>query len=158
MDITFHSAVLFVKDIKVSKEFYTNILKMKIRDDFGNNVGFENGLSIWQPKQEHELSQYINQESRSKSFELYFETNQMDEICKMLEKEHIPLVHPLKTESWGQKTIRFFDPDKHIIEIGESLQSFVNRMYHEGLDIHELHQKTGIPVEQLKQILHTDLK
>lgn len=32
------------------------------------------------------------------------------------------LLHDLHDEPWGQRTIRFFDPDDHLIEAGESLK------------------------------------
>ena len=38
MKLNFHSTVLFVKDIEVSKQFYCNILSQEIDSDFGNNI------------------------------------------------------------------------------------------------------------------------
>ena len=44
----YHSCVLLVKDIEKSKHFYNTILGQNIVMDFGRNVGFEGGLSIWE--------------------------------------------------------------------------------------------------------------
>ena len=43
----YQAAVFFVSDINKSKQFYSEILEQKIVADFGKNVGFEGGLSIW---------------------------------------------------------------------------------------------------------------
>ena len=29
------------------------------------------------------------------------------------------LVHPIRMEPWGQRVFRIFDPDKHVVELGE---------------------------------------
>ena len=42
------SAVFFVKNVWIAKDFYANVLKQRIVADFGRNVGFEGGLSIWE--------------------------------------------------------------------------------------------------------------
>jgi len=41
-------SVFFVEDIQKSKHFYSEVLGQKIVADFGRNVGFEGGLSIWE--------------------------------------------------------------------------------------------------------------
>lgn len=38
MTLKFHSTVLFVKDIELSKNFYCSILNQEIDTDFGNNI------------------------------------------------------------------------------------------------------------------------
>lgn len=39
--------------------------------------------------------------------------------------DDIEYVNPLMTHSWGQRVIRIYDPDHHVIEIGESME-YVN--------------------------------
>jgi uncharacterized glyoxalase superfamily protein PhnB len=51
---------------------------------------------------------------------LYFETNQLDAAFARL-KNKVRLVHPIERQSWGQRVFRFYDPDGHVIEIGEPL-------------------------------------
>jgi uncharacterized glyoxalase superfamily protein PhnB len=31
----------------------------------------------------------------------------------------VELIHGIRREAWGQRVFRFFDPDGHIVEIGE---------------------------------------
>ncbi len=60
--------------------------------------------------------------------ELYFEENDIDGFQKKLDacSFDIEYVNRRMTHSWGQQAIRIYDPDYHIIEIGESMD-FVRR-------------------------------
>ncbi|MBR1740836.1 MAG: glyoxalase, partial [Lachnospiraceae bacterium] len=52
--------------------------------------------------------------------ELYFEEEEIEEFVQKLEKLYpdIKYVNKLMTHSWGQKVIRFYDPDGNLIEVG----------------------------------------
>ncbi|HAF31221.1 MAG TPA: hypothetical protein DCG75_19450 [Bacteroidales bacterium] len=154
MKLKFHSSVLFVKNIEVSKEFYCNILKQKIETDFGNNISLKNGLSLWQVPDWHVLNKdFYDKFNPNKCLELYFETDDINEIKRLIEKNHITIHHDLNEETWGQKTIRFYDPDNNLIEIGEKLQVFIKRMYFEELTIEEIYKKTGVPKKLIKEYI-----
>lgn len=133
MDIRFHSSVIFVKDISISKSFYCDILKQEILYDFGNNVSLKGGLSLWQIQNNHIISKKLEGAGNpNKSLELF---------------------HNIHEETWGQKTIRFFDPDYNLIEIGEKLEIFIQRMYKEGLSISEINKKTGVPENLINEYI-----
>lgn len=36
----------------------------------------------------------------------------------------IEYVNPLMQHDWGQRVIRIYDPDRHVIEIGESIKKY----------------------------------
>ena len=40
---------------------------------------------------------------------------------ELLKKENIRFIHYINKQEWGQKVLRCYDPDMHIIEIGEPL-------------------------------------
>jgi len=143
----FHSTVIFVKDIEVSKIFYTRYLGFSIINDFGNNVMMSNGLSIWEIQKEHIIAKKLKTNIQSNRFELYFETDNINEIFNKLNSSGIKFLHNIHEESWGQKTIRFFDTDNHLIEIGEQLDIFVKNMSKKGLTPNQISDKSGIPVE-----------
>jgi hypothetical protein len=65
----------------------------------------------------------------------------------MLNNAGIKFLHQINEEPWGQRTIRFFDPDGHLIEIGEPMEVFVNNMSQKGLSAVQISEKSGIPVE-----------
>jgi catechol 2,3-dioxygenase-like lactoylglutathione lyase family enzyme len=151
---TFKNIVLFVKDIAVSKQFYTEILDQQVEYDFGNTIGFKGGIALWKIQKGHEIEGLLDDEKiTSSGFEVYFETENIHEVVKKIDLHHIKLLHPLKTEQWGQQTVRFFDPDGHLIEIGESLQTFIRRIYEETGSIGKTSQKTGVPEDMIMEMI-----
>jgi hypothetical protein len=38
----------------------------------------------------------------------------------------VEYVHPLREQPWRQRVVRFYDPDHHIIEVGESFLASLN--------------------------------
>jgi len=63
------------------------------------------------------------------------------------------LVHGIHEEPWGQRTIRFFDPDRNLIEAGESMKRFVTRFYCQGMTPEEVSHRTSVPVEEVKRLV-----
>ena len=57
---------------------------------------------------------------RSNSAELYFEEEDIEEFVAKLERLYpeTEYVNRLMTHSWGQKVVRFYDPDGNLIEVG----------------------------------------
>lgn len=148
---------LFVKNIEVSKKFYTETLKLNIALDFGKNITFKEGFAIWELRENHIIPEKLGLNSvadnSKNNFELYFETSNFEAIEQILEKSDICFVHKKHEEPWGQYTLRFFDPDMHLIEIGETLQSFVLRFKTQGMSLNEISTKTHIPINTIKQLL-----
>jgi catechol 2,3-dioxygenase-like lactoylglutathione lyase family enzyme len=157
MDLKNCSTALFVKDIGVSKEFYTDILGLPVDLDFGKNVIFKNGLTIWEIRPDHIIPLKLGLDGISdpeiNRFELYFETENLEEIFSSLKLKNVKFLHELNEEPWGQKTIRFFDPDMHLIEIGESMKQFVCRFYNQGLTVEQVSKRTSVPVEEVKRLV-----
>jgi lactoylglutathione lyase len=154
MTLKFHSAVLFVKNIEISKDFYCNVLKQEIETDFGNNISLKGGLSMWQVSDWHPLySDFYDKENYNKSLELYFETEDISQIVYLISSNNILKHHELTEESWGQKTIRIYDPDNNLIEIGEKLESFIKRMHKEGLSVEQINKKSGVPINLIYEYI-----
>jgi len=84
---------------------------------------------------------------------LYFEVDNIDEAISLIEQHHCKILHPLHEESWGQQTIRLFDPDGNIIEIGESMKTFLHRMLTKGMSLEEISQKSFIKTEDIRRLL-----
>ena len=57
-----------------------------------------------------------------------------------------PYVHPLFEHRWGQRVVRFYDPDRHIIEVGEKLDAVIHRFMEQGLSAEETAVRMDIPV------------
>lgn len=48
-------------------------------------------------------------------------------IKKIKARTDIVLLHDVITHSWGQRVIRFYDIDNHLVEVGEKLKCVVER-------------------------------
>lgn len=157
LSVRFHSTALFVGDIERSKQFYTGILGQTIDLDFGNNVILSCGITLWQIRSDHVITKTLGKSSRSEHrsnrFELYFETPRIKETAQQLINAGTEMLHTVHQEPWGQKTIRFFDPDRHLIEIGEPLDIFIGRLYTEGMTPEQITAKTGVPLNKVTELV-----
>lgn len=147
MNIKFHSPVLITSDINKLKSFYEDVLNQEVEFDFGTCISFKCGLSLWQLNGEHLISQnlgYTHHADGNKNLELSFETEAFNETITSLKKHTPKLLHDVHVEPWGQQTIRFYDPEDNLIEIGETIPAFVKRLYDEGMNIDQVVEKTGV--------------
>ena len=117
------NVLLVVKDIEASKKFYHDLFGLQVVTDFGRNVILTEGLVL----QERQLwEEFVDKEviPGGNAMELYFEDNDLDAFAKKLEASpyEIQYVNRLMEHAWGQRLIRFYDPDMHLIEVGESLE------------------------------------
>jgi catechol 2,3-dioxygenase-like lactoylglutathione lyase family enzyme len=149
----FHSSVVFVNDIQVSKEFYTRFLGFKIEYDFGKNLILDHGVTLWELDSSHIIAKELQTSVNSNRFELYFEEEDITTFCSDLKKAGIIFLHEIHEEPWGQQTLRFFDPDGHLIEIGEPMEVFVSNMIRKGMTLRETSLKSGIPEETIRQLM-----
>lgn len=86
--------------------------------------------------------------------ELVFEEENFDEFINHLKQfNDIICLHETKEYPWGQRVIRFYDPDFHIIEVGESMESVFKKFYKQGMNIEEVAERTSHPVEFVKKYL-----
>jgi catechol 2,3-dioxygenase-like lactoylglutathione lyase family enzyme len=152
--------VLFVKDAGVSTKFYTDVLGFTvIMDNGGANITFKEGFTVWQIWESNILSQTIGIENITNNrnvsrFELCFETDDLDSIYKTLKDNNVRFLHEINTELWGQRTIRFYDPDGHLIEVGEEMSIFLKRIYEEeGRDLEATAKRTFMPLDALKHFV-----
>lgn len=145
----YHSSVFLVSDVKKSKEFYTQILGQKIEMDFGRCVGFIGGFSIWQ--RDYALKMMgiskLEKPAYNDNAELYFEIEDLDSLFKTLRKNNIEFVHDIIEQPWTQRCFRIYDPDKHIIEIGEPMTVAIERLYNQGLTHNQIIKRTLMPKE-----------
>ena len=160
MDLKNCVPVLFVKDAQVARNFYETFLGLKVKADFGGlNIIFQEGFALWQIMNENMIPKTLGFDNITNSnltsrFELCFETEDLDSIYKTLKDNNTKFLHEINIELWGQRTIRFYDPDGHLIEAGESMHVFLRRIYEEeNFNIEATSQRAFTPVEMLKEIL-----
>lgn len=113
--------LLVVDDIEKSIVFYKEIFGLQVLKHFDGNVILTEGLVLQDRKiWESLIGQIVS--CGSNASELYFVENNLEEFQKKLEESsfEIEYVHKLKEYDWGQKAIRIYDLDGHMIEIGET--------------------------------------
>jgi catechol 2,3-dioxygenase-like lactoylglutathione lyase family enzyme len=139
-----------VSNIEVSKDFYMNILGQKVKFDFGENVTFEGDFSIQEKSHFGENIEIQNGEvlSKHRNSKLYFEEEDIDGFVNKLEDvNELVYVNKLITNPWGQKVVSFYDPDMHVIEVSESMETVIKRYLKEGLSSEEISKITQQSVE-----------
>lgn len=144
--------LLAVRDIEKSKEFYRTVLGLEVIEDLGANVTLTGGIALqsfdtWKEfihKQENEISFGGNDS------ELYFEEDNMDAFIEKLSQIEIEYVHTLTEHAWGQRVVRFYDLDRHIIEVGEAIQVVVSRFLNSGLSAEQTAERMDVPIEYVR--------
>lgn len=116
--------ILFVvSDIEKSKRFYEELFGLKVITDFGENVILTEGLvlqqkNVWQDG----IGKEVN--FGGHDAELYFEENDMDGFLEKLKDSELEVAfvsEQTPDHPWGGRVVRIYDPDRHVIEIGEAV-------------------------------------
>jgi catechol 2,3-dioxygenase-like lactoylglutathione lyase family enzyme len=141
--------MIIVADIEKSKHFYTSILSEKISVDLGTYV-ILGGFSMMTRKTWNEQTKdsLVPNEKTAHCFELYFEESKFDDFVAKLKKDNdIKGFQPLTEAPWGQRTIRFLDPDDHVVEVSEPMEEVILRFLASGMTVQEVCDKSMMPVE-----------
>ena len=139
--------LLVVTDIDKSVEFYKNVLGLHKIMDFGANVTLTGGLCLQSKESFKEFIDNKNITFGSNSFEVYFEEDDFDSFTQKLETLDIKYVHEIKEHSWGQRVVRFYDPDMHIIEVGENMKTVCKRFLDSGMTPEQVAKRLDVPVK-----------
>ena len=138
--------MLVVNDIDKSVEFYENILGMSVILDFGANKTLTGGLALQTAETYRDFIDGRALCFGGNDFELYFEEDDFDSFIQRLKIFKIEFVHPVKEHSWGQRVVRFYDPDKHIVEVGENLKSVCRRFLESGMTPEQTAERMDVPL------------
>ena len=141
------STLIAVSDIEKSKQFYHDVLGMNVVADFGANVTLDGGLVLQTLDTWRSFIRTDNVVLPNNAGELYFEEENMDAFCEHLKQFDIRYVHALFEHRWGQRVVRFYDPDRHIIEVGEKLDAVILRFMEQGLSAEETAARMDIPLD-----------
>jgi len=147
--------LIAVKSVEKSKEFYCNLFEQKVLFDFGWNVAFDGGFAI-----QKNFAWLIDVDKNSvlektHNMELYFEVDDFDEFIKKLKNYDVEYVHPPKKHDWQQRVVRIYDPDYHIIEIGESMVVITKKYLKDGYSVEETAKIIQHPVDFVEMCKNT---
>ena len=151
--IRFVCPLITVTDMKKSRDFYENILGQKVESDFGENISF-GGFAIHLRSHFKMLIDNKDIIVGGNSFELYFEYDKVEQIAEKLKFEKVEFVHELREQPWKQLVVRFYDPDKNIIEIGESMEHLIFRLHQQNHSIDEIAKMTGLDKEFIEKTVY----
>lgn len=152
----FLSSVLVVLNMEKSKEFYSEVMGLEVIEDFGANVTLTGGIAL---QTKDSWVNFIEKQDCDIKFggnvaELYFEEDNFDSFIQRLKDiKDINYVHTTIEHSWGQRVVRFYDPDRHIIEVGENMSMVVRRFLNKGLSIEEIAIRMNVPIDYVKTCL-----
>lgn len=111
--------LIVVKNIETSLKFYTDLFDLPVLLHRDGNVMLMGGLVL---QEEYVWKQYVTDDvlHGRNAAELYFEERDIDSFIQKLEASEyqIEYLTPLTIQPGGKKIIRFYDPDRNLIEVG----------------------------------------
>lgn len=143
----FKNPMLVVNDMDKAVNFYRQVLGLRVVTDFGANKTLTGGLCLqtldtWRAFIETEQIVF-----GGNNYEIYFEEDDFDHFSERLKTFDVELVHPVKEHSWGQRVVRFYDPDRHIIEVGENLKVVCKRFLDSGMSPEQVADRMDVPLK-----------
>jgi len=146
--------VISVSDIKKSRKFYEELFELELYQDYGINISFTCGISLQQDF--HWLVNIPKEKilKESNNIELCFEEEQFDTFLIKLKTFDVKCLGDVVTHSWGQRVIRFYDLDGHIIEVGENMKMVIERFRKSGLSMEEISRKMDASISDLEKLLN----
>ncbi len=145
--------MLIVADIDRSVAFYNKVLGLRVILDFGANKTLTGGLVL---QTLETFKDFIGTDDISfggNNFEIYFEEDDFDKFAENLEKLDIDYVHPVKEHDWGQRVVRFYDPDRHIIEVGENIKVVCRRFLESGMTPEQVAKRMDVPLQFVEECM-----
>jgi len=151
----YEGVCIAVNDVNLARKFYEDLFGLEVFQDYGINIAFSCGISL---QQNFAWLVDIPEERVIKAphnMELYFEDDDFDGFLEKLRQ--YPNISFLGAgvleQSWGQRTVRFYDLDGHIIEVGENMKSVVQRFLDLGMTIEETSERMDVSVPDLEKLL-----
>ncbi len=146
--------VISVADIGTARKFYEELFGVEVYQDYGRNIAFTCGLAL---QQDFDWLVSIPKEKvlkKSNNAEVVFEEQDFDGFLNRLkEYPEIEYLGEVIEHSWGQRVIRFYDLDGHLIEVGEDMKMVVRRFLNTGMTMEEVSERMDVSIEDLGKLL-----
>ena len=152
----FTCMVISVSDINAARKFYEDLFGLVVFQDYGRNIAFTCGLAL---QQDFDWLVNLPKEKilkKSNNAEIVFEEQDFDGFLnKLKEYPDIEYLGEVIEHSWGQRVIRFYDLDGHIIEVGEDMKMVIKRFLDSGMTMEEVSVKMDASIEDLTKLLNS---
>ena len=146
--------LISVADINAARNFYEDLFRLEVFQDYGRNIAFTCGLAL---QQDFDWLVNLPKEkvlNKSNNAEIVFEEQDFDGFLnKLKEYPDIEYLGEVLEHSWGQRVIRFYDLDGHIIEVGEDMKMVIKRFLASGMNMEEIAVKMDASVEDLIKLM-----
>ena len=147
--------VISVADISAARKFYEELFGLEVCQDYGKNIAFTCGLAL---QQDFDWLVSIPKEKvlkKSNNAEVVLEEQDFDGFLnKLKEYPEIEYLGEVIEHSWGQRVIRFYDLDGHLIEVGEDMQMVVRRFLNTGMTMEEVSGRMDVSIGDLEKLLN----
>ena len=117
----------YVRDLAASRRFYEELLGLEVRNVMRRAekeiaVAYRAGLSVWQVDDAYDIvfgpGSARPERLGCGNWEFSFETPELEALVGRLEQAGVRFAQKLRLLPWGQRGIRVYDPDGHLIDIG----------------------------------------
>ena len=148
--------LISVADINTARKFYEDLFGLEVFQDYGRNIAFTCGLAL---QQDFDWLVDLPKEKvlkKSNNAEIVFEEQDFNGFLnKLKEYPDIEYLGEVIEHSWGQRVIRFYDLDGHIIEVGEDMKMVIKRFLDSGMAMEEISVKMDVSIEDLTKLLNS---
>ena len=148
--------LISVADINAARNFYEDLFRLEVFQDYGRNIAFTCGLAL---QQDFDWLVNLSKEkvlNKSNNAEIVFEEQDFDGFLnKLKEYPDIEYLGEVLEHSWGQRVIRFYDLDGHIIEVGEDMKMVIKRFLDSGMTMEEVSVRMDVSVDDLTKLLNS---
>ena len=109
--------------MEASRRFYEDVFGLKTIQDNNGNMVLTDGVFL-QDRRIWERFLGRGSTPRANSSELYFEEEDVDGFVSRLLSLYpdTEIVCGPMTHSWGQRVVRFYDPDGNLVEVGSPMR------------------------------------
>lgn len=146
--------VISVADMKRARGFYEDLFGLEVYQDYGINLSYTCGIALQQ-----NFSWLVNLPEdkvlkKSNNMEICFEEKDFDGfLSRLKDYPAVEYLGDVIEHGWGQRVVRFYDLDGHIIEVGEDMKMVIRRFLDSGMTMEEVSAKMDASVEDLTKLL-----
>jgi hypothetical protein len=135
---------------------YENVFGMKVAENHGiYNVGFENGMALYQRELFESISRLHVGEGKSNDTVIYFEFDNLPSIKERVLEYRLEFIHDIEEMPWGQSVFRVLDFDGHVLEVAEDMDICLRRLLANGLSVGQITEKAGYSEDHVRERLQT---
>ena len=150
--------LLVVNDVQRARRLYEDLLGCVVAMDLGVYIAYTNGIAL---QAEDTWLSFIELDADvlyygANDAELYFEEHEIESFFVRLNVFDVELVHEPKEHGWGQRVVRFYDFDGHIVEVGEHMGDVARRFLSAGMTREETAARMEVPPEMLSAFLEAE--